>query len=138
MTVTVRYRRIEGYQRSPINQVMAPLVAVRIAFSGRAVDTLGLVDSGADVATFNDAWAQPLGIDLTKYPTGSSTGIGGGGTSRHVPVMLTACGKRFSATVSFSPLAPTPFGLLGRADFFEAFNVGFDQRNYQLLVQPLP
>jgi len=138
LTVTVRYARQERYRASPINGVMAPLVPVRLQSGGRSADTLGLVDSGADLSMFNAAFAVPLGIDLSLYPDDSSSGLGGSVPVKLVPIRMVVFGKSIDATVQFGMAIPQSFGLLGRADFFGAFSVGFNQRNLQVLLHPLP
>lgn len=86
---------------------------------------------------FNAAFALPLGIELSLYPDEPSTGIGGSAPAKLVPIRMVIFGRRIDATVQFSPAIPQSFGLLGRADFFGAFSVGFNQRNLQVLLHPL-
>ena len=43
---------------------------------------------------------------------------------------------RFRARVHLSPTWTTDFGLLGRADFFRAFRVAFDERAETLYLDP--
>lgn len=138
MTVTVRYRRTERYLTPPFGGPIRPYLPVRIQVGGRFIDTLGLVDSGADASLFNADIALALGFTLTlgqEHPIG---GIGGNAVAWDFDVVLSVAGERVPAKIGFSPTSPREFGLLGRTDFFAAFHVGFDQRGLQTHLHALP
>ena len=138
MTVTVRYAKSESYSALASGMPSRPYIAVRLQSGGRHVDTMGLVDSGADTTIFHEDFATPLGLVLDPSLARPVSGIGGGAPAWFFDLYLSAAGKRFRAEIGFSQGVPREFGLLGRADFFMAFNVGFSQRTSQFLLHPLP
>ena len=138
MTEHVKYKHSEPYSDLPTDAVLRPYLSVRIQSGGRFVDTLGLVDSGADSSMFHLDFARVLGLDLNSVAPTDTLGIGGTASVWTFQVNLTVLRHRFPASVSFSGTAPKEFGLLGRADFLHAFRVGFDQRGHRALYQDLP
>ena len=135
--VDVRYSRVEGYRVAPGWHGRKPYVPVRLRNGGRAIETFGIVDSGADSSLFHRDWATPLGLVIDPTRPALTTGIGGDAQVWYFDIALSVFGKSFTASVGFSDSVPKPFGLLGRADFFAAFSVGFDQSNEQLLLNAI-
>ncbi|MFI5387164.1 MAG: hypothetical protein ACHQ50_13720 [Fimbriimonadales bacterium] len=138
MTVEVRYGGLSPYLTLDPAEPPRPLIAVKLQRGGVSLTTYGLIDSGADSALFNSQFAQSLGFTLTPGAGRKTEGIGGEITEWYFDVYLRVGGKRFLASVGFSPDWPATFGLLGRDDFFEAFAVGFDQRGQRVLYHALP
>lgn len=136
--ITLRLSRTESYTRAGLMGPLRPYVAVRIQHGGRFNDTLGLIDSGADNSLFHRQFALILGIDLSGVTKERTAGIGGGADVWYYDVFLTVSAKRFPARVGFSDQAPTQFGLLGRDDFFRAFQIAFDQAKTQVHLHPAP
>jgi hypothetical protein len=134
MTFKVNYGAFEPYSIIPPHMTLRPYIAVRLHSNGNFYDTFGLVDSGADLPLFNDQWAGVLGLVLTP---GAQVSIGGIGTAGAIAwffdIHLTVKSRRFPARVGFSPSSPREFGLLGRAGFFDAFRLGFDNPGARLL-----
>jgi len=138
VTISVRYGRLEAY-RAPIpGQPAGPYVPVRLYNGGLSRDTLGLVDSGADVTLFNVGFAALLNVDLTGVPDERVGGVGGATLVKFVPLQLAVGGSRFSDRVGFTTGIGVQFGLLGRTGFFRACAVGFDERQARLLYHFLP
>ena len=139
MTIKVNFGGVEPYSMVPPHTSLRPYIAVRLHSNGKFYDTFGLVDSGADSALFNDQWAGVLGLVLTP---GAEVPIGGIGAAGAVAwffnIHLTVKSRRFAAQVGFSPNTPKQFGLLGRAGFFDAFNLGFDNPGVRLLYSGRP
>jgi hypothetical protein len=136
--VNVKYGRSEAYIKlGPLNPPM-PLVAVRIQGGGRYFDTRGLIDSGADVTSFNAELLVPLGLNWDNGRLGNIRGVTGAPEEARIfDLRLTVCGHAFISSVQFTKSHIREFGLLGRADFFRAFRVGFDQRSEVTLLHPL-
>lgn len=135
MTVNVRYARTEAYRPIHPGEPSRPYLPVRIQRGGRYVDTLGIVDSGADNSLFDKQIALVLGLTLDPSTTEPLDGVGGTSRGWYYDLFSVA-GKRFPARVCFADWR-LDCGLLGRADFFKAFNVGFDQRNSRFHLHPL-
>jgi hypothetical protein len=138
VTVVVRYGRTEGYLSLPGVVGARPFIPVRLQHGGRHLDTFGLIDSGADTALFNLQFAQALGftVDPTKVKT--TRGVGGTVDVWNFDLHILAFGKRLPARIGFSANWTSAFGLLGREDFFVAFQVGFDQPNRNVLLHSAP
>ena len=95
---------------------------------------LALVDSGADVSVFHTQVADGLGIDLTAGEHATASGVGGLVDVSRCPVTIEVEGHRFAASVLFTDGVDPTQPLLGRADLFAEFRIGFDQRNEKLLI----
>jgi len=134
----VNYGLTQPYAPLPMDPTLRPYVSVRLQVGGRYLDTMGLIDSGADSSLFNEQYALGIGLDLSKGHVSTTRGVGGQITLVYFDIFLTVRSHRFPARVGFSQQWPPQFGLLGRSDFFQAFNVGFDQRNQQVLLHGLP
>jgi hypothetical protein len=134
---TVRYSRIEPY--TPLGGgPFRPYLPVRLQNGGQFIDTVGLVDSGADVSFFNLQFAAVLGLALDPTKATTTQGVGGQAQCWEFDIHLTVLGKRFPGRVGFSSTWPPVFGLLGRADFFGAFQVGIDEIRQRALFHPSP
>jgi len=136
--IVVRYSHFELYSDHIALGLTRPFIPVRMQAGGRYFDTIGLIDSGADGSFFHADFAQVLGFSLDPAAAVSTNGIGGTVQSWQFDIHLTVRGKRFPARVSFSPTWHKAFGLLGRNDFFTAFDVGFDQTGGRALLRPKP
>jgi hypothetical protein len=133
MTTKVNYGGTEPYSIIPPHRRLRPYVAVRLQSNGKYWDTFGLVDSGADIVMFNQAWAGPLGLVLTPGAEEAIGGIGGSAVAWFFNIHLTVKSKRFASRVGFGSTIPREFGLLGREVFFDTFNLGFDNPGLRLL-----
>jgi hypothetical protein len=133
----VDYSRTESYQAPVLGMGEGPYLSVRIQHGGLKFDTFGLVDSGADYSVFNKEIADYFGFDTNRHPDGSLRGIGGSPPFWKFDVVVKILGRAIPMEMAFSPGAPQEFGLLGRADFFDVFRVGFSQRDRQVLLHPL-
>ena len=125
------------YRQLSLDEPARPFVPVRIRRGDAFVNTRGLIDSGADRSLFSAALAPALGIDLTQLAgTGAARGVGGEDRVDAVDVEMYVAGVRFPARLSFSENWTNAFGLLGRADFFRAFRVAFDERAEAVFLDP--
>mgnify|MGYP000303568026 CR=1 FL=1 len=113
-----------------------PRLTVRLYRNGRASPPIfAIVDSGADESVFPLDVATYLGIDLSTCQTETGyTATGEAFTTYRSQVTIEVLGLHFNATMSFAKdLDPTE-ALLGRAEVFNEFLFGFDQRRRVLLV----
>lgn len=138
MTVTIRYGGIAAYSAPAIGIPAGPFLSVRLRNGGRYYDTFGLVDSGADQSMFNSQHALALGLALDPALARVGSGVGGHTQIWVHQIDLVVAGRTITAPVAFSPGCPPGFGLLGRADFFDRFQIGIEQRNARLLYHALP
>lgn len=127
-------RSISFQASVPYDAADRPILPFRIEHDGRTTPVLaGLVDSGADRSTFPKGFADHLGIDLTTCPEITLGGVNGSNKVRECEVTLTMQNRSFRAVVWFNPDGG-PI-LLGRADVFQQFMFGFDQRKKSFLLQ---
>lgn len=133
----VHYSLVEPYRRLPGVEAARPLVSVRLKEGESHVDTWALIDSGADCSLFHADWAEVFGITLDPQQLQVTQGLGGSIPVWFHEMELEVCGMLLLCRVGFSPAAPRAFGLLGRADFFSAFLVGFKHPDAVVLLQPV-
>ena len=131
--IRVDYARFGLYSKPLGAAVPGPFTSVSLQYGGRHYDTLGLIDSGADTTIFHTQWALAFRLPLDPAKSESGGGIGGGIRIWRHKIHLIALGERIEADVGFTDGCPKEFGLLGRADFFLAFNLGFDQKSSRFL-----
>ena len=117
-----------------------PVLPVRIAYHGRSVEVEASVDSGADRSSSPAAVADYLQIPppartplMVSGVTGD-TAATGPDSAFAAPVLLTVQGRPIPSDALFIPNGQ--HFLLGRADVFYNFLVGFDERRQQLLLTP--
>jgi hypothetical protein len=107
------------------------------------VFVLGCVDSGADRTLLPLSTARRLGIKANQLTLDPGTSGGVGSTfntwSSTVPIRGVVAaildpakgpepwGPGFAMNPAFTNLQPEPSTLLGRADFFQAFSISFDE-----------
>lgn len=131
---TVTYNVVVPYRTSDDR----PALPVRIHYGSQSLTLEGIVDSGADQSAFPAAVADYLGIPAAaRTPIAVSgatgqTGPTGANAAFEARVRLTVQGRDIPADVWFIP--DGRHFLLGRADVFHHFLVGFDQRRKQLLL----
>ena len=134
---SVRYSRTIRYvAASPNGGTPRPYLAVTLVSEGvESPRILAVVDSGADRSLFHEDIAVAMGLALSppEIAQGQTQEL----AIRYADVILKVAGKQFAARAGFSRGAPMWAGFLGRADFFRAFDVGFDERGQRLLLQPL-
>ncbi len=129
----VTYTRQEPYKL--MGTVRRPCLSVELEGNGRRTPpTLGIVDSGADRSAFHtDVATALLGLDLAALPTDQGMGTAGPHTVYVYTVTMHFQRRSFPARVLFNPSQPPQLALLGRADFFSHFLIGFDQKRHLLL-----
>ena len=100
------------------------------------VPVAGIVDSGADYSFIPLAFASTLGIDLAACKREDCNTAGGMSTQyiwqAGLDAEVQALGMNVHLKTAFSE---TPFVLLGREDFFEAFKISFDHRGLKFTLE---
>lgn len=107
----------------------APIIYLQMWTGNRWVYFQSYVDSGASWSIFHLDVAQLLGINLKKAKR-RYVSLGNGGV---LPIYLHSvkvrfAGMEFKAPFGFSDALKVGFNLLGRAGFFERFQVCFNDR----------
>src|SRR5687767_5517506 len=102
MAVTVDYGLTIPYRQFPEDETPRPYVPVRIYYSGRFIETFGLVDSGADGTLFHPFVALRLGFPLNRTATRSFVGIAGTTTGWYFDLELSVVDHQFPSQVAFS------------------------------------
>lgn len=133
--ITVHYSHVLPYKGQPLR----PYVDIRLEGPRDSLRTLGLIDSGADTTIFHSSLIPVLGLNqATAVSSGMIRGVGGLTRSWSFWLDLHVVELRFRSLVSFSPGVSKSYGLLGRRDFFQAFQVGFDEAARRVLLEPRP
>ena len=99
---------------------------------------LFLLDSGADCTMVPRSMASLVGVTLPKVPDIYVGGISGPKLAAFRGSLNCRIGnEQFELRCLFTKSDKTPF-LLGRIDFFNLFNVTFDNKNQQIILDRLP
>jgi hypothetical protein len=136
--ITLKFAATVTYGQPTKKHALGPYLPVRLRRGGVFYDTLGLVDSGADASMFNTEHAKALGLALNPAAVEKGSGVGGDAEMWIHTIELVVAGRTIKADVAFSPTCPEEFGLLGRADFFERFRIGIEQRERRFHYHALP
>ncbi len=138
LRIARRYSYVLPFRSLLIGEPPRPYTPVWLEYAGQRIFTNGLIDSGADGALFNAAYASYLGIDVEAGAHARAHGVGSGAIDvwRH-ELFLIVLGKRFAASVDFAHDWGPEFGLLGMRDLFHHFAIAFEERDQQVLLQPL-
>ena len=107
----------------------APIIYLMVWTGNRWLYLQAYVDSGASWSVFHVDVAQLLGIKLSKAKRRYVT-LGNGNVLpvylQHIKVRF--AGKEFNAPAGFSDALRVGFNLLGRAGFFNRFQMCFNDR----------
>ena len=134
MTITFRYKTIT---RPDGSQIKTP--SIPILLSGKeSIDTIALLDSGADVSAMPLAIAEILGLDLSGDKS-EAYGIGGAVDSIETTVdaTLEKGHEKYKLRIAVKVILGNfdfPV-LLGRADFFDGFIISFHQKNEKVSLK---
>jgi len=117
---------------------LAPLVYLQAWTGNRWLYLQAYVDSGASWSVFHMDVAQLLGIKLARAAR-RYVSLGNGSI---LPIYLQRikvrfAGAEFLALVGFSDALRMGFNLLGRAGFFDRFQVCFNDRQRRIIVTRL-
>ena len=97
-----------------------------------------LLDSGADCTIVPKDMAKLLGVILPRSAETWLEGIGAGRMAAHRHTLsLRIQGEDFQVACLITKSNSVPF-LLGRVDFFDAFNIAFDNQNQKMVLDRLP
>lgn len=108
-----------------------PIIPITIFHGDKSIDTLALIDSGADFCVFHKDIADLLGIDLSKLKKFPFSGINPSPTDPQgsfVDVELTIQGRKTikTAVVFSGDISNNGYAILGQQGFFNNYKVCFD------------
>jgi len=122
-----------------------PMIPIRLkGANGEAFDTMALVDSGADYSVIFSEHAEILGIDLAKLEQTDAMGVGGKVDAWRCKIETEISGKaehrKYRMLLPFliiqKPAENHPI-LLGRAGFFEEFEIIFKEKRREVVLKPV-
>ncbi|MBU1198684.1 MAG: retropepsin-like domain-containing protein [Nanoarchaeota archaeon] len=134
MTISFRYKSVERPDKTLVKTPSIPIL-----LKGKEVfETIGLMDSGADISAMSKDVAELLGLDLRgkKEP---AFGIGGKVDSVETKVRITI--EKGHEQYTFLIPVKVILGqydfpvLLGRAGFFEKFIICFDEEKEKISLK---
>ena len=121
--------------QKPPQYIYRPVIPVKLSLTKKAVIFDALVDSGADECTF-PAWiAKMLGHNVYKGEQKIFSGIGGSVLAYLHKTHIALNEIEFASDVYYShEWDDMPFGLLGQAGFFSHFNIHFNYKEKEILL----
>ena len=134
MTITFRYK---GVKRPGGSIVKTPSIPITL-LGKETFETIGLLDSGADLSAMPKSIAELLGINL-EGNVGFAYGIGGKVKSieSKVKIMVKKGHERYDFSIPVKVILDDydfPI-LLGREGFFDRFVITFDQENEKISLK---
>ena len=85
---------------------------------------------------FHAIVADALGLEFKKGKKQILGGIKGTITSYIHVVKCSIAGYPFKCRIAFSDEISMPYQIIGRMDFFESFNVTFDESDQRIYITP--
>lgn len=134
MALSFRYK---GVKRPDGSLVKAPMIPLTI-FGKESIDTIGILDSGADISAMSRDMAELIGLDISKE-TDFAFGIGGKVKSVETTmnILIEQKHERYNLTLPIKVILDDysfPI-LLGRFGFFDEFIIIFDQPNEKVILK---
>jgi len=136
MPVTVTYRYSFPYRLIPGEGGAFPAISVRLISAHGMVDSLAILDSGAEQSMFDGTLLVPLGLSLLQGKSISLLSLGGPLTAYQHAVEVEVQGHRFPCETCFSSQS-IRHNLLGR-NFFTYVQVGFRESRLEIYFDPTP
>ncbi|MBI2654916.1 retroviral-like aspartic protease [Candidatus Woesearchaeota archaeon] len=134
MTISFRYK---GVKRPDGSLVKTPSIPITLA-GKETFETIGLLDSGADISAMPKSIAEILGLSL-EGEVKFAYGIGGKvkSTESKVKIIIRKGHERYDFYIPIKVILDDydfPI-LLGRVGIFDKFVVTFDQENERILLK---
>lgn len=132
------------YKSHPQNKAKKlPLIPVKI-HAKQDVETLGLIDSGADYSVLPLSMAEALGVPFKKSEAEDIAGIGGLHKAYpcRISVTITGKGEHNTERLELPAFAiqadrQEPFLLLGRLGFFDKFEITFKESEEKIILKKI-
>lgn len=126
-----KYQKAERYKR--------PLIPISLRFQNKKINTLALIDSGADFNVFHSDLAQLLDINLDSLKEIEFGGIKKDKEQckgKLVMVEIGIDGDFFDAPIIFSSdISDNGYGILGQNGFFDHFRVTLDYKKDNIYLK---
>ncbi len=115
-----------------------PIVDVEIFGPKGSINTIALLDSGADNCLFNIGYAEPLGIDLAKCEKAATTGVEGGMKDVYLTNIAVQVKGLEKITVPIAFIDSNSVnGLLGQIGFFDQNKIKFERDHDTFEITPV-
>ena len=136
MSTPTRFPFVSKGSGGPVPD-LAPLLPIRLSRGTKAIDVIGLVDSGADVSVLPYSIGSQFGVDWNSLVLTCSVG----GSIGRIP------GKMFAVQVAVASFPPMQLVfarvqsdnvplILGQTNFFMEFDVCFFRSQNFFQIQP--
>ena len=118
--------------------IIRPIIPVKIKNGSLEIRYEVLVDSGADICIMDAEIAELIGIELTKGKKASFSGATGKSEYCYSHLVeIEVGGASFSTEVAFaSGLSKSGYGIVGQRVFFDFFKVTFDYSSREIEIAP--
>lgn len=115
-----------------------PVVDVEIFGPKNNINTLALLDSGADNCLFHLEYAKAIGIDLDKCKKSATTGVEGGKMEIYLTeVTIKVKGlEKIKVPIGFID-SKSVNGLLGQIGFFDLNRIKFERDHRVFEINPI-
>ena len=120
--------------------IKAPYIPITLKSEKESLDFIGLIDSGADISVIPREAADILGLKIEKED--EATGIGGKAktSDSHLNIKIQKghekCEFRLPIKILLQENSEIPI-LLGRLEFFDNFNIIFEQSEQRVLLKKI-
>lgn len=112
-----------------------PLVNLKLFHKNKSVNILGLVDSGANISLIRPEIARFLDIPIGNGAQIYLTGLGGRILGYIHNIQVESYGKKFKLKTAISNEVNVSFNILGRDNFFENFEIVFNEKDKILTLK---
>jgi hypothetical protein len=135
MTISFKYKTVQRPDSTPVK---TPSIPITLIGPDEKIDTIGLLDSGADISAISKDMAELLGLDLSGKKE-KSFGIGGkvDSVSSKVRLTIEKGHEKYNFTVPVIVVLDNydfPV-LLGRRGIFQKFVISFDEKQEKVSLK---
>ncbi|MFA5750935.1 MAG: retropepsin-like aspartic protease [Candidatus Paceibacterota bacterium] len=125
------------FRYAKYNQILRPVIPIKLKNKNQKIGYLVLIDSGADICLFNAEIGEAIGIEIKKGKIKEVFGIGGKASFYYLHrVKIEVGGYEYEIDAGFMPSISgslgMPYGVVGQNGFFEHFKVIFDKSKEEI------
>ena len=114
-----------------------PIIPITLIKENVEIDTDALVDSGANISVFREEIAECLEIGIEDGEEILLQGLGGRIVGYIHEIKVRVDGEEFLCKVVFSKELTVGLNILGREGFFEYFQVTFNERGKEIILEKI-
>jgi hypothetical protein len=119
-----------------LGQIFKPILRVKITGPSRSVETLMLLDSGADISFIPYSIGEAIGLEVDIANRSEVRGIGEGSVPYILANVILSIGDiEIPARIGWALIEEVPL-LLGRLDVFQQFSIEFREFENKIIVNP--